>query len=79
MYKLEFVDDSRLKALVGKRVEVMGRIDAEAGDAGRPAAGGAAAGAPQDRSAGPDRIELSEFEVTSIKEVPGTCPASPGR
>ena len=40
MYELEFADDSKLKALVGKRVEVVGRIDAERGDdvprAGQP-------------------------------------------
>jgi hypothetical protein len=75
MYKLEFVDDERLKALVGKRVEVVGRIDAEAGDAR------SAAGAPKttdaDKAIGRDRIDLSEFEVTAIKEVSGTCPAKP--
>jgi hypothetical protein len=72
MYKLEFVDDDRLRAVVGKRVEVMGRIDADNDTAAnRPAA-------PQaDRSVGPDAIELPEFEVTSIREVSGTCPTSP--
>ena len=75
MYKLEKIEDDRLKAVVGKRVEVTGRIDAEAGDTARPAP---TTGAAQpDRSPGPDRIELPEFEVTSIKEVSGTCPAKP--
>ena len=77
MYKLEFVDDAKLKALVGKRVEVTGRIDAEAGDSKRPAAT-----APQtsttDKVIGRDRVDLPEFEVTSIKEVSGTGPATPG-
>ena len=131
MYKLEFVDDDRLQALVGKRVEVTGRVDRESGDAGarpqgttgaggadrpgttstgapgavsgnpgsagnrpddsgaagqagattpRPgAAGQAGAGQPAqaDRSIGPDSIELPEFEVTSIREMAGTCPATP--
>jgi hypothetical protein len=76
MYKLEFVDDAKLKALVGKRVEVSGRIDAEPGDAKRPAAT-----APQpsttDKVIGRDLVDLAEFEVASIKEVPGTCPAKP--
>jgi hypothetical protein len=27
---------------------------------------------------GRDRVDLAEFEVTSIKEVSGTCPAKPG-
>ena len=75
MYKLEFVDDDRLRALVGKRVEVTGRIDAESGD--RPA--GTAGTPQQDRSVGPDQVELAEFEITSIREIGGTCPASPGR
>jgi hypothetical protein len=74
MYKLEQIPDERLKAMVGKRVEVTGRIDAEAGDS-KPA--GTTGGAAADRSAGPDKVNLPEFEVTSIKEVSGSCPASP--
>jgi hypothetical protein len=74
-FKLEHADDEKLQALVGKRVEVTGKVDAEAGDtANRPATAGAPA---TDRSVGPDKIELPEFEVTSIKEVPGDCPAKP--
>lgn len=75
MYKLEQIADDRLQALVGKRVEVTGRIDAEPGDTGRPT--GTSGAAQPDRSAGPDDIELPEFEVASIKEVDGTCPATP--
>ena len=77
MYKLEHADDDRLRALVGKRVEVMGRIDAEPGDARQPG-GKPTTTPPADRSVGPDRIELPEFEITSIREVSGTCPAKPG-
>jgi hypothetical protein len=78
MYKLEFADDDKLNALVGKRVEVTGRIDAEAGDATRaPATPPPTSEA--DKALGRDQINLSEFEVTSIKEVSGTCPAKPGR
>lgn len=79
MYKLEHAADDQLRELVGKRVEVTGRIDAEAGDTARaPGAAGTTGTPPSaDRSAGPDRIELPEFEVTSIKEVEGTCPAKP--
>jgi hypothetical protein len=75
MYKLELVDDDKLKALVGKRVEVVGRIDAEAGDARAPAP--ATPTSPTDKALGRDRVDLAEFEVASIKEVPGTCPATP--
>jgi hypothetical protein len=71
MFKLEHEDDDKLRALVGKRVRVTGKVDAEAGDR-------AATGAPaKDRSVGPDQIELPEFEVTTITETTGECPATP--
>jgi hypothetical protein len=71
MFKLEHEDDDKLKALVGKRVQVTGKVDAERSDK-------TATGAPQaDRSMGPDKIELPEFEVTSIAETAGECPATP--
>ena len=75
MYKLEHADDSKLKAVVGKRVEVTGRIDKEAGDSTAPPA---ATPAPSqaDKAIGRDKVDLAEFEVASIKEVPGACPAS---
>jgi hypothetical protein len=84
-FKLEHADDEKLKAMVGKRVEVTGKIDAEAGDmanrrnpATNPTTPPANPSTPsQDRSIGPDQIELPEFEVTSIREVAGTCPATP--
>lgn len=75
MYKLELVDDAKLKALVGKRVEVTGRIDAESGD--KMPTSNTPPTTPTDRAIGRDRIDLPEFEVTSIKEVTGTCPAKP--
>lgn len=74
MYKLEFVDGGKLRAMVGKRVEVSGRVDAEPGDStGQPAARTSGA----DRVIGRDAIDIAEFEVTSIREVSGTCPATP--
>ena len=69
MYKVENIPDERLKALVGKRVEVSGRIDPEdAGLGGGPA---------RDRGPGPDKVNLPEFEAASIRELSGTCPAAP--
>ena len=78
-FKLEHAADEQLKAMVGKMVEVTGKIDAEAGDSARAsgAAGSAAASAARSAGAGPDKLELPEFEVTSIKEGAGTCPATP--
>jgi hypothetical protein len=75
MYKLEFVDDDKLKDMVGKRVEIVGRIDAEAGDQAAPAPGTRTTTA--DKVLGRDRVDLAEFEVSTIKEVAGTCPANP--
>lgn len=69
MYKVESIPDDRLKTLVGKRVQVMGRID--------PQGGSAAGGPTADKSPSPDQINLPEFEATSISEVSGTCPATP--
>ena len=76
MYKLEKAADSELKAMVGKRVQVTGKVDAEAGDTtGAPPA--SAQTNKTDRVVGHDRIDLPEFEVTSMKAVSGNCPAKP--
>jgi hypothetical protein len=66
MFKVEGIDDDRLKAMVGKRVEVSGRVDADV--EGR-----------RDQSLGPDTINLPEFEAQSIREVSGECPATPNQ
>ena len=77
MYKLELIADEKLQAVVGKRVEVTGRIDAEAGDAkAQPATPPTTS--PTDKAVGHDKIDLPEFEVSSMKEVAGNCPAMPG-
>jgi hypothetical protein len=71
MYKVEGPSDEKLRALVGKRVEVTGHIDPE----GRPAA---SPGSPRpDRGLGPDKINLPEVESKSIREISGTCPSAP--
>jgi hypothetical protein len=76
IYKVENIPDERLKSLVGKRVEVTGRIDPE----GRNQLG-VGGGQRADRGPGPDAISLPEVEASSIREVAGTCPATapPGR
>jgi hypothetical protein len=76
MYKLELIADEKLQAAVGKRVEVTGRIDTEAGDS-KSAAPPAAS--QTDKAIGRDKVDLAEFEVTSMREVPGNCPATPGK
>jgi hypothetical protein len=74
MYKLELIADEQLKAAVGKRVEVTGRIDAEAGDSKSAAA---PAASQTDKAIGRDKVDLAEFEVASMREVEGSCPATP--
>jgi len=71
MYKVELIADDKLQPLVGKSVEVTGKIDED--DAKE------AASAPRrDQTPGsPDDIELPEFEASAIREVPGSCPATP--
>ena len=71
MYKVEKIADEKLKALVGKRVEVTGQIDPE----GRSRLG--VGGAKPDAGLGPDKISLPEIEASAIREVPGTCTAKP--
>lgn len=72
-YKVEGPRDDELKALVGKRVEVVGSIDPEGGPSASPG------GAQPNRGLGPDEVSLPEFEAKSIRAVAGNCPASPER
>jgi hypothetical protein len=70
MYKVEGPSDEQLKALVGKPVEVTGRID--------PEGVGKTPGTPnRDRGLGPDTINLPEFEASAIRGSSGSCPATP--
>ena len=55
--------------------EVVGRIDAEAGDQAKAAPGTVTS--TTDKVLGRDKVDLAEFEVSSIKEVAGTCPTTP--
>jgi hypothetical protein len=75
LYKVEKIPDDRLKTLVGKRVEVTGRIDPQ--HAQRPGPGSATGAPTPDLGPSPDKINLPEFEASSIREVSGQCPAAP--
>ncbi len=72
IYKVENIPDERLKSLLGKRVEVTGRIEPE----GRSRLG-VGGGPTPDRGLGPDALSLPEVEASSIRQVSGTCPAKP--
>lgn len=72
MFKVERIDDDQLKSLVGKRVEVVGKIEDDDAKEG--------AVAKTDKNpVSPDAIDLPEFEATSIRAVDGTCPATPSK
>jgi hypothetical protein len=82
MFKVEKIADDQLKAHVGKRVEVTGRIDAGASAppptrTPPPTTGTPPAPKPDTNPVSPDKVELPEFEAVSIKEVPGSCPSKP--
>ena len=70
-YKVGKIGEEKLRALVGKRVEVTGHIDPE----GRSRLG--VGGPKPDAGLGPDKISLPEIEASSIREVSGQgpCPA----
>jgi len=70
MVKLEGVDDERLRSFVGQRVEVSGTVS-DLEDARQSATPGATGSG--------DAPDLANFEVSSIRQVSGDCPASPGR
>ena len=72
MYEVDDISEDKLRPLVGKRVEVTGRIDPE-----NNKLGAAPAGPTPDKGPGPDTINLPEFDASTIKEVAGTCPATP--
>jgi hypothetical protein len=76
MYKIEGIPDERLKQLVGRRVEVMGRIDEDDLREARPSG---AAGQQQPGGAPKPGDDMPEFEATSIREIEGTCPVASGR
>jgi hypothetical protein len=74
-YELTGRNEGQAGKLVGKRVEISGTLKAaEVTASGRPT-GGATAGRPPEGVdiTSPD-LQLRELDVTSVKEVPGTCP-----
>jgi hypothetical protein len=75
MYKLHHIDSDQVKPLVGRRVEVVGQIETKPGDQAAPAPGQQSS--TLDKVVGHDEVNLAEIAVSSIREVAGTCPATP--
>lgn len=74
-YELTGPNEGQVAEFVGRRVEITGKLKAaETSATGQPT-GGATAGAPP---SGVDvmskDLKLRELEVTSVREVSGTCP-----
>ncbi len=85
LYKIAGLSDDRLKALVGKRVEVIGVYDERAdrqddqATASRHGATGsgshAQTGTDANAGRGDERMDWKEFRATSLREVTGACPS----
>ena len=66
-YRVEDIPNEQLRALVGKRVEVAGRIETDDEDGSRP-----------DRNSIPrDLVDFADFVASSIREVAGGTACSP--
>jgi hypothetical protein len=75
-FELTGSNEGQAAQFVGKRVEIAGKLKAaEVAPSGKPT-GGATAGRPPEGIdlAGKD-LKLRELEITSIKEVTGSCPS----
>jgi hypothetical protein len=66
LYQVDKLESAVLTPHVGKRVEVVGQIEPDAGDHQKAA-----------RSASLNVATLPEFDAVSIREIAGTCPARP--
>jgi hypothetical protein len=73
MYKVDKLADSQLSPHVGKRVELIGQIEADADDLHVSPSGAATTGRQSDAA----DAKLPEFDAVSIREVAGSCPARP--
>jgi hypothetical protein len=73
MYKVDKIEENRLTPHVGKRVELVGQIEADATDLHVASNGvGSTAGRSD-----PRRAKIPEFDAISIHQVEGACPARP--
>ena len=75
-YELTGPNEGKLVDHVGKRVEIRGKVKAaETTAAGKPTGGATAGEPPRGVDVGGKDLKLRELEVTSVREVTGTCPA----
>ena len=76
-YELTGPNEGKLADHVGRRVELRGKLKAaETTGAGKPSGGATAGDPPRGVDVGGKDLKLRELEVTSAREVTGTCPAA---
>lgn len=83
MYKIKGISDMQLKSLAGKRVEVVGLMNADvkdnaAADAAKTPAVGTGSqnqtGTDANAGRGEEKTQWTNFAASSIREVSGSCP-----
>jgi hypothetical protein len=75
-YELTGSGEAQAAQHVGHRVEIMGKLKAaEVGASGRPTGGPTAGKPPEGVDVMSKDLALRELEVSSIKQVSGSCPA----
>lgn len=75
-FELTGPNEGQAAQYVGKRVEIVGKLKAaETTPSGAPTGGATAGRPPEGVDVGGKDLKLREIEVTSIKEVAGSCPS----
>jgi hypothetical protein len=75
-YEVTGPNEGQLANHIGKRVEIRGKVKASETTAGGQPTGGATAGTPpRGVDVGGKDLKLRELEITSVREVSGSCPA----
>ena len=75
-YEVTGPNEGQLASHIGKRVEIRGKVKAaETTASGQPTGGATAGEPPRGVDVGGKDLKLKELEITSVREVSGTCPA----
>jgi hypothetical protein len=72
-YELSGRDESKAEQFIGKRVEIAGMLKAAETAGGRPTGGPTAGKPPEGIDVAGRDLQLRELEISSIREVAGTC------
>ena len=75
-YELSGDKEDDVKAFLGKRVEITGKLKAAEMSPAGPTGGATAGAPPAGVDAASKDLKLREIDVISVKEATGTCPAA---